>query len=63
MQKVVKGICPVLNRGVDITINYHDASTFEGKCYVKGRFSCDYRKETSCVAGKCPIYQNAPENI
>lgn len=63
MRKVVKGICPVLNKAFDITINYIDASTFEKKCYVKGTFSCNYRNQKLCKEKKCPVYENAPQNI
>lgn len=63
MQKVVKGICPVLNGMVSISVNYLDASTFEGECHVKGLYHCPYADDIDCNADKCPIYENAPENI
>lgn len=63
MRKQVAGICPVLKKKCTITINYLDASTFEGKCHVKGLFNCPYADDIDCNEDKCPIYEKAPENI
>ena len=63
MRKVVKGICPVLNKEVAIDVEYCNASDLNRTVYAKGRFSCDYTDVVDCNANKCPLYEKAPQNI
>ena len=66
MQKLVKGICPVLNREVAIDVEYHPIkqSLESGKTlYQKGLSSCNYRNQGLCKEKSCPVSKNAPEII
>ena len=63
MRKVVKGICPKLNREVSIDVEYHKAHNLSKISYVKGRFSCDYADIVNCSGNNCPLYEKVPQNI
>lgn len=58
---LVSGYCPVIKGNQSINVSYVDASTFEEKVSVKGRFRCEYNLfGDKCNGSECPIYRNAP---
>lgn len=66
MRKVVKSICPVLSKEVSIDVDYYPVKQELkiGKViYQKGLSSCNYRNQGLCKEKKCPVYENAPQNI
>ena len=64
MQKKICGYCPTQGKNYSITVSYIDASTNEGKAYIRGRGTCDYTKAgNQCNLSKCPLIDLAPENL
>ena len=60
---LVSGYCPAQGKDYTINVSYLDASTFEGKAYIKGQFRCEYNLfGDKCNGNNCPIYKNAPEH-
>lgn len=58
----VSGYCPIRNTICSINVSYVDASTYEERIFIKGRFRCDYTLHGSkCDGNDCPIYKNAPD--
>lgn len=59
---IIKGYCPTLEKDHTIDVEYIDASTLEGREYIKGLFTCSiasYGGKCS-VANECPLYKSAP---
>lgn len=64
MEKSFTGTCPVQSKTYAVSVSYINARDFEEPIYVKGHFTCQYRKSAgNCDIDKCPIYASAPENL
>lgn len=64
MEKSFSGTCPVHGKEYSVSVDYIDASTTDGKEYVKGLGHCDYNKfGDKCDSSKCPILNNAPQSF
>lgn len=58
----VSGFCPTQQKDYTIDVDYENASSLDGKQFVKGRFRCDYDLfGDKCNGNNCPIYKTTPE--
>ncbi|WP_147403681.1 hypothetical protein [Roseburia sp. AM59-24XD] len=59
----VSGYCPTQGKNYSIDVSYIDASTFDGKQFIKGQAYCNYTAQCNPCnrSNDCPIYKNAPE--
>lgn len=63
-QIVFNGFCPIHNENCSISINYIDASTYEGPEYSKGTIaSCPYIKNEKPCNIQCPIWSKALQTV
>ncbi|MBS4931777.1 MAG: hypothetical protein KH020_10740 [Clostridiales bacterium] len=61
--KLVNGYCPTQDTDYSISVTYIDASTLQGTHFIKGLFMCPYNRSGDKCSCKCPIYNNAPEEL
>lgn len=60
---IVNGFCPTLDKDHSIEVDYINASTLDGKAYIRGLFTCSVVSfGGECpVANNCPVYNSAPK--
>lgn len=57
----IPGYCPAEDKTIKLDIPYHASKNLQDTVYIKAVNECPSYKNRTC--DKCPIWDDAPENI